>query len=74
MQGERGVGLLRALKLDRDDGPAIVDAARDWAPEGLLLNAPRPNLLRFMPALNVTADDLEFMLVRLDEVIAQVRA
>jgi acetylornithine/N-succinyldiaminopimelate aminotransferase len=74
MQGERGTGLLRALKLDRDDGPAIVDAARDWAPEGLLLNAPRPNLLRFMPALNVSAEDLEFMLVRLDEVVARVRA
>src|SRR5690606_32361720 len=29
MKGERGEGLLRALMLDRDDGPAIVDAARD---------------------------------------------
>lgn len=74
MKGERGEGLLRALLLDRDDGGAIVDAARDWAPEGMLLNAPRPNLLRFMPALNVTADEVELMLKRLDEVIAQVRA
>jgi acetylornithine/N-succinyldiaminopimelate aminotransferase len=32
MKGERGEGLLRALMLDRDDGPAIVDAARDLAP------------------------------------------
>lgn len=74
MKGERGEGLLRALMLDRDDGPAIVDAARDLAPEGMLLNAPRPNLLRFMPALNVTADEIDLMLTRLDEVVAKVRA
>ncbi|HUG59042.1 MAG TPA: acetylornithine transaminase [Candidimonas sp.] len=74
MKGERGEGLLRALLLDRDDGGAIVQVARDWAPEGMLLNAPRPNLLRFMPALNVTADEIDLMLKRLDEVITKVRA
>lgn len=74
MKGERGEGLLRALMLDRDDGGAIVDVARDWAPEGMLLNAPRPNLLRFMPALNVTAEEVDLMLARLDEVVAKVRA
>ncbi len=74
MKGERGEGLLRALILDRDDGAAIVETARDWAPEGMLLNAPRPNLLRFMPALNVTAEEVELMLERLDEVISQVRS
>ena len=74
MGGERGEGLLRALLLGRDEGPAIVDAARNWAPEGMLLNAPRPNLLRFMPALNVTEQDMDTMLARLDEVIAKVRS
>ncbi len=73
MKGERGVGLLRALIMDRPDGGAIVEAARQQAPEGLLINSPRPNLLRFMPALNVSADEIELMLVRLDEVIAKVR-
>ncbi len=74
MKGERGEGLLRALMLDRDDGPAIVEAARDWAPEGMLLNAPRPALLRFMPSLNVTAQEIDLMLERLDEVITKVRS
>ncbi|HLV28095.1 MAG TPA: acetylornithine transaminase [Burkholderiaceae bacterium] len=74
MKGERGSGLLRALMLDRDDGPAIVRAAMEAAPEGMLLNSPRPNLLRFMPALNVTEDEVTLMLKRLDEVIAKVRA
>lgn len=73
MKGERGLGLLRALVMDRDDGPAIVEAARNLAPNGLLLNAPRGNLLRFMPALNVTAEEIDTMLKQLDGLIAQVR-
>jgi acetylornithine/N-succinyldiaminopimelate aminotransferase len=73
MRGERGQGLLRALMMDRDDGPALVEAARNRAPEGLLLNAPRGNLLRFMPALNVQVGEIELMLAWLDELIARVR-
>ncbi|MGS1008172.1 acetylornithine transaminase [Achromobacter anxifer] len=73
MKGERGMGLLRALVMDRDDGPAIVEAARNLTPNGLLLNAPRGNLLRFMPALNVTAEEIDTMLTQLDGLIAQVR-
>ncbi len=73
MQGERGTGLLRALMLDQDDGPALVNAARDRAPEGLLLNAPRANLLRFMPALNVSADEINLLLAWLDELLTQER-
>ncbi|MGB3816868.1 acetylornithine transaminase [Achromobacter pulmonis] len=73
MKGERGMGLLRALVMDRDDGPAIVEAARNLAPNGLLLNAPRGNLLRFMPALNVTAEEIDTMLAQLDGLIGRVR-
>jgi acetylornithine/N-succinyldiaminopimelate aminotransferase len=73
MHGERGVGLLRALVLDRGDGPALVAAARERAPEGLLLNSPRPDLLRFMPALNVRAEEIDTMLAWLDALIAELR-
>lgn len=73
MKGERGVGMLRALMLDRDEGPAIVEYARTMAPEGMLLNAPRPNLIRLMPALNMTEEEVELMLSKLDYVISQVR-
>lgn len=73
MGGERGMGLLRALILDRDDGAAIVEAARVLEPQGMLLNAPRANLLRFMPALNVTEQEITQMLSLLDEVITSVR-
>lgn len=73
LKGERGAGLLRALVLDRDEGPAIVQAAMQATPEGMLLNSPRPNLLRFMPALTVTEDEMALMLTRLDDAIAKVR-
>jgi acetylornithine/N-succinyldiaminopimelate aminotransferase len=72
--GERGHGLLRALVLDRDVGPAIVEQARTLQPEGLLLNAPRGNLLRFMPALNVSESEVAQMLESLDGLIAKNRA
>jgi len=73
MGGERGMGLLRALILNKDDGPAMVEAARVLEPQGMLLNAPRANLLRFMPALNVSEQEVEQMLSLLDGVIASVR-
>lgn len=47
----RGQGLLLALELRQEIGPKVVLHARDV---GMLLNAPRPNCLRFMPALNTT--------------------
>ncbi|MBY0572820.1 MAG: acetylornithine transaminase, partial [Undibacterium sp.] len=74
MQGERGVGLLRALKLGSDIGGKLVDVARDMTPVGLLINSPRPDLLRFMPALNVTYEEIDTMITMLSEVITKVMA
>lgn len=71
-KGERGEGLLRALLLGRDIGPQIVEKARLLEPAGLLINAARPNLLRFMPALNVTHDEIDQMIALLRQAIDQV--
>ena len=71
--GERGEGLLRALKLGENIGGQIVEVARNMEPVGLLLNSPRPDLLRFMPALNVTKEELDQMLSMLREVLKQVK-
>jgi len=68
-EGERGNGLLRAFILADERGPALVEAARNLAPEGLLLNAPRPNLIRFMPALNVNRDHIDQMLEMLRQLL-----
>ncbi|RZT41239.1 acetylornithine transaminase [Cupriavidus agavae] len=70
--GERGEGLLRALVLGKDIGPQIVEEAREMNPTGLLLNAPRPNLLRFMPALNVTREEIDQMIGMLRELLKKL--
>jgi acetylornithine/N-succinyldiaminopimelate aminotransferase len=72
LEGERGEGLLRALKLGKDIGPKIVDTARDMDPVGLLLNSPRPDLLRFMPSLNVTKEEIDQMISMLSEVLTKL--
>ena len=71
LDGERGEGLLRALKLGKPIGGKIVEIARDLEPQGLLLNSPRPDLLRFMSALNVTTAEIDLMLALLSDVIAR---
>jgi acetylornithine/N-succinyldiaminopimelate aminotransferase len=72
LEGERGEGLLRALMLGKDIGPKLVELARARNPEGLLINSPRPNLLRFMPALNVSDDEIRMMCSMLRELLQQV--
>ncbi len=65
----RGRGLLVALDLKRDIAANVVEVARD---DGLLLNAPRPNLLRFMPALNLSQGETDLMLAMLEDVLRRV--
>jgi acetylornithine/N-succinyldiaminopimelate aminotransferase len=72
LEGERGEGLLRALMLGKDIGAKLVELARDRGPEGLLINSPRPNLLRFMPALNVSDDEIRQMCNMLRELLKEV--
>jgi acetylornithine/N-succinyldiaminopimelate aminotransferase len=72
LEGERGEGLLRALMLGKDVGPKLVELARDRGPQGLLINSPRPNLLRFMPALNVSDDEIRQMCNMLRELLKEV--
>lgn len=66
-EGEvRGRGLLVALALSADRANDVVARAFD---AGLLVNAPRANVLRFMPALNVSYDEIDSMIDRLDGVL-----
>jgi acetylornithine/N-succinyldiaminopimelate aminotransferase len=64
----RGEGLLLALELGADAGPQLVERARD---RGLLLNSPRPSVLRFMPALNVSEAEIDIMVALLDGLLQQ---
>jgi acetylornithine/N-succinyldiaminopimelate aminotransferase len=67
----RGRGLLVALDLGREAGAKVVDAARE---RGLLINSPRPETLRFMPALTTTRAEIEAMLGLLDQALGSVLA
>jgi acetylornithine/N-succinyldiaminopimelate aminotransferase len=62
----RGRGLLLALATQQTDANAI--AAKAFQ-RGLLINAPRANALRFIPALNVSTSEIERMLEILAECI-----
>jgi acetylornithine/N-succinyldiaminopimelate aminotransferase len=59
----RGRGLLLALELKGRDAKKVATAALD---HGLLINAPRPDTLRFMPALTVSETEIDEMIARLE--------
>lgn len=66
----RGAGFLLALEIGSDIAPALVEQARTL---GLLLNAPRPACLRFMPALTTSADEIDEGMGILRTVLRQAR-
>ncbi|MFJ7797434.1 aspartate aminotransferase family protein [Pseudomonas sp. NPDC096950] len=66
----RGQGLLWGLSLSEDSADAVVKAALH---EGLLLNAPQPDCLRFTPALTVSKANIDEMLLRLARAFSRVR-
>jgi acetylornithine/N-succinyldiaminopimelate aminotransferase len=58
----RGRGLLQALELRGRDAKKVSATALD---HGLLVNAPRSDTLRFMPALTVSREEIDEMTARL---------
>lgn len=67
----RGQGLLLALVLPTPDAPTIV--SRAFA-DGLLINAPRADVMRLTPALNIGDDDLREALQRLRRCVRDAAA
>jgi acetylornithine/N-succinyldiaminopimelate aminotransferase len=64
----RGRGLLLALDLKHPIGASIVAQAFD---DGVLLNSPQPDALRFMPSLNVTKVEIGGMIDCLDAILTR---
>lgn len=67
----RGRGLLLALDLKLPIGAAIVAEA---LADGVLINSPQPDALRFMPALNVTREEIALMIDCLDAILVKAGA
>jgi acetylornithine/N-succinyldiaminopimelate aminotransferase len=65
----RGRGLLLALDLKHPIAASVVAQAFE---NGVLLNAPLPDALRFMPALNVTRDEIAGMIDGLDAILTKM--
>ena len=67
----RGRGLLLALDLKHPIAGSIVAEAFE---DGVLLNAPRSDALRFMPALNVAKGEIAGMIDCLDAILTKMGA
>jgi acetylornithine/N-succinyldiaminopimelate aminotransferase len=67
----RGNGLLLALDLTHPISASIVAEGLE---DGVLLNAPRPDTLRFMPALNVTREEIARMIDCLEAILTKMGA
>ncbi len=65
----RGRGLLVAMVLSAPRAAKVAERAFE---AGLLLNAPRPDILRFMPALNVARAEIDQMIEMLDELLGGI--
>jgi acetylornithine/N-succinyldiaminopimelate aminotransferase len=62
---------LLALDLKLPIGASIVAQAFE---QGLLLNSPQPDALRFMPALNVSREEINAMVDGLDQILTSIGA
>ena len=65
----RGKGLLAAMDFESEISGQVLTAANE---AGLLLNAPRPTTIRFMPPLTVTEGEIDQAMERLGTALATV--
>ena len=71
VKGVRGRGLLIGLELNEAIAPDVVVASMH---AGLLLNPVRPDVVRLMPPLTVSADEIDRCVAIIDAAIAEVTA
>ena len=67
--GARGKGLLVALEFNQDISGNLLSLCNE---EGLLLNAVKPNAVRFMPPLTITAEEMDEGIGRLEAALARL--
>ena len=65
----RGKGLLAAIEFDSDIAGQVLTHANAV---GVLLNAVKPNALRFMPPLTITAEEIDEGVERLEQALKEI--
>ncbi len=65
----RGKGLLAAMDFDQDISGQVLTNSNEV---GLLLNAPRPHTIRFMPPLTVTREEIDEGVSRLGDALGKI--
>ena len=65
----RGKGLLAAIEFDSDLAGTVLTHANAV---GVLLNAVKPNTLRFMPPLTITAEEIDEGTGRLEKALKKI--
>ena len=69
VRGVRGVALLQGLELHREIAADVVTAGLR---HGVLLNPVRPDVVRLMPPLTVTAEEIDEAVTRLEAALREV--
>ncbi len=69
VRGVRGVGLLRGLELHKEIAVDVVGAGIQL---GILLNPVRPDIVRMMPPLTMTAEEIDQAVDILEAALRQV--
>jgi predicted acetylornithine/succinylornithine family transaminase len=67
----RGRGLLAAVQFDRDMGQEVLTRCLET---GVLVNRVKPNTIRIMPPLVITAREIDNGLARLEKALAGIKA
>ena len=65
----RGMGMLVGVEMSEELSAPLVGECLD---NGLLLNAVRPNMLRFMPPLNASTDEIDEAVAILSDALGKV--
>ena len=65
----RGMGMLLAIQMNADNAGAVI---QETVANGLLLNAVRPNMIRFMPPLTTSREEVDEAVGILDAALAKV--
>ena len=65
----RGKGLLAAIYFESDISGQVLTLAND---AGILLNGVKPNAIRFMPPLTITAAEIDEGIGRLEQALGKI--